>query len=88
MDKIILLSGSDKGALKTPNFELNKKKEGKSEDVEDDYELSQERFLQSSSRSTNTTKSGLVMEIQELACKITQLEVPVKDVIPQVPREG
>ena len=69
MNEIILFGGNDKGAISTPNPEINKKKEVISmpRDIEDNHELPQ-------SPSKSTSETAL-----ELACKIILFEALVKE---------
>ena len=71
MDKVILLKSNCKGALGSPNSEINGKKEDMATlgDIESNFELSKERLFQSFPKSMSATI--LAIEIQELAYKIT-----------------
>ena len=82
-DEIILLTGNpnDKGASDIPGPELNKGKGvlGMPEDTEDDCEFYQEELPQSSFGAASTDESESIMKNQELAYRITQLEVLMKE---------
>ena len=82
-DEIILLTGNpnDKGASDIPGPELNKGKGVLStpEDTEDDCEFYQEELPQSSFGVVSTDESESIMKNQELAYRITQLEVLMKE---------
>ena len=82
-DEIILLTGNpnDKGASDIPGPELNKGKGVLStpEDTEDDCEFYQEELPQSSFGVASTDESESIMKNQELAYRITQLEVLMKE---------
>ena len=82
-DEIILLTGNpnDKGASDIPGRELNKGKGVLStpEDTEDDCEFYQEELPQSSFGVASTDESESIMKNQELAYRITQLEVLMKE---------
>ena len=82
-DEIILLTGNpnDKGASDILGPELNKGKGVLSmpEDTEDDCEFYQEELPQSSFGVASTDESESIMKNQELAYKITQLKLLVKE---------
>ena len=79
-EEMILMTGNpnDKGAPGTSNPESNKRKGVMTmpKDIEDNY---QEGFLQFSPNGVRVTKYELAMEIQELAYRVTQLELLVKE---------
>ena len=79
-EEMILMTGNpnDKGAPGTSNPESNKRKGVMTmpKDIEDNY---QEGFLQFSPNGVRVTKYELAMEIQELAYRITHLELLVND---------
>ena len=77
-DEMMTSNPNDKGAPGTSNPESNKRKGVMTmpKDIEDNY---QEGFLQFSPNGVRMTKYELAMEIQELAYRITQLELLVKE---------